>query len=237
MKKTIVVIILAAFCVCLVFAFVTKNSFSNDINDAEKQNEAIVVQRNDEIVSYEPEKKPVGDEDEEKYIAYSLLKADIIVEAEAVGKTEILNQAALSTLKVKRVYKGDIKEGELFDFYQPTFFTRSNSDKNVLLFSDMSFFNLIQSEKTYVVFANKKDYFKEYENTLERKVYKFANINISWFLAEKTNPPILSSDSDEIIKYGDIRDNEFLCFSKKQRNSINAFKERIMKDIIKNGVQ
>lgn len=234
MKKISVTFIVILFISSLILGFITKSSFSDSFLDSENRNNAIVSSRKTDVISYQPDKKP--DEENEitgvDTIAYELLNSDIIVEAEAVEEAKFLHQASLSTLKVKHVYKGDIKEGMLFDFYQPIFFSTSTGNNDMLFLTNMSFFNLMQAGKTYIVFANKRDLSEIYEKTIEKKVYKFVNINISWFLKEMTNPPILSENENNIITYGEIKDNEFMCFSNKQRESINNFKRSIMKDII-----
>lgn len=86
--------------------------------------------------------------------------------------------------------------------------------------------------KTYIVFANKKDIHPLYEQTLERKVFVSNQLDVSWFQADFTNPPVLSKDREYI--YSEIENFEFLSCSEKQRNAIISFKNEVLK-VLKEG--
>lgn len=212
LKKAIYVSLLITTIISLLVGIITKHSFSNDYLDVNKTNSAQVLHYIDNNI--------VDDAVED------LLSADIIVEAEMIGEQRSLYQATQCTLKITQVYKGDILEGEHIDFFELGFFYKENED--IKLFN-ITPFNFIQPGKIYIVFANKKDFYPEYENMLEVPQYVAANDSISWFLKDITYPPILSSDKE--ITYGEIMKYEFLCFSKKQRENINAFKMTVMENI------
>lgn len=204
----------------------TKLSFKDYCNDKEKQEKAVLSGISQAI----PGKEERGsNEKEDETMVFSssiksLLKAELIAEVEPVGKTKWERQAALCTLKVSKVYKGDVKSGELIDFYETSFFDVVNKDE--LRFFNTSLFTPMQEGKTYIVFGNRKDLHPLYEKKLEKKVFVSSNLDISWFQAEMTEPKILSENKE--YTYGEIKDLEFLCSSKEQCVKITDFKKKMI---------
>ena len=61
---------------------------------------------------------------------------------------------------------------------------------------------------------------------LERDVYRAVSLEASYFLPEITEPPIL--DESETIYFQNVKENEFNCYSKEQRDAINRVKKEIL---------
>ena len=83
----------------------------------------------------------------------------------------------------------------------------------------------MQPGKEYIVFANKREFHPAYQARLERDVYRAA----SWKLllpARDHRAPIL--DESETIYFQDVKENEFNCYSKEQRDAINRVKREIL---------
>ncbi len=205
---------------------VTKLSFKDYCNDEEKQKKAVLSGISQAIPGKE---ESAGNENEEETMAFSssiksLLKAELIAEVEPVGKTKWEHQAALCTLKVKKVFKGDVKPDELIDFYETSFFNIVNKDE--LRFFNASLFTPMKEGNSYIVFGNRKDFHPLYEQKLERKVFVQKGLDISWFQTEMTEPAVLSEDKE--YTYGEIKDLEFLCSTKEQRSRTIDFKKEML---------
>ena len=52
------------------------------------------------------------------------------------------------------------------------------------------------------------------------------SLEASYFLPEITEPPIL--DESETIYFQNVKENEFNCYSKEQRDAINRVKKEIL---------
>lgn len=117
-------------------------------------------------------------------------------------------------------------KADIIDFYEAGFFTYH--DKINLVFFNLSPFNLMQQGKEYFVFANKKPFQKEYQETLKYDVYTPASVEISWFETTMSFSPILDESPQ---KYAHVKNNEMNVYSEKQRKNIDKFKSEIIKKI------
>ena len=120
--------------------------------------------------------------------------------------------------------KGDVKAGDLIDFYEISFFSKAATGK--VTYFDVSPFNPMQPGREYIVFAKKIIFHPAYQARLERDVYRAVSLEASYFLPEITEPPIL--DESETIYFQDVKENEFNCYSKEQRDAINRVKKEIL---------
>ena len=113
--------------------------------------------------------------------------------------------------------KGDVKAGDLIDFYEISFFSKAATGQ--VTYFDVSPFNPMQPGREYIVFAKKIIFHPAYQARLERDVYRAVSLEASYFLPEITEPPIL--DESETIYFQNVKENEFNCYSKEQRDAIN----------------
>ena len=200
----------------LLLGALTRASYRHDGADAAKSPDTKILYR--QKGSLEDEKGGDGG------LKESLLKADIIVRAEPIGPEQYQYEAMLVPLRVKQVFRGDIKANDLIDFYEGSFF--SGRKNGIGAFYNVSIFNPMQPGKEYIVFAHKREFHPAYQARLERDVYRAASLEASYFLPEITEPPIL--DESETIYFQDVKENEFNCYSKEQRDAINRVKKEIL---------
>lgn len=161
------------------------------------------------------------------------MASQAIVEAVAVSEPIIEYLAVKTTLKVTKVYQGNLKVDELFDYYQDAMFVNGGLlNFKVPLYRKFTPFNIMQNGKKYIVFAESNELHPAYIEHLGRDVYRYANVilGVSYFESEMTTPPIINKQEMENrnIKYFDIKDYEFICYSKEQRNQINSFKKKMI---------
>lgn len=208
MKRGLTILAIAIILVSLGISVMTKKSFTSVFTNDLMLDQAKMVHINDQA-PYNEKKQ--------------LLNADIIIEAEPIGEQKHYYQATQCTLSIKKVYQGDVTIGEEIDFYESGFFMTNHES---IGFYNISYFNFMQPGKTYIVFANKKEYDPRYEERLERKVYTFASMEVSWFLKEMTEPTLLSKNEE--YHYGDVKRLEFFAYSIEQRNAINQYKQQLL---------
>lgn len=227
MKKAFWGFLLILLVVSAAFSVATKRSFTDLCNDETAQDSAIVNSVSSDIPG-----KNTDESDEYSASIKNLLSADLIAEVEPVGKTKWEYYAGLVSLKIKKVYKGSEKEGKIIDCFERAFFTESEEK---MIFGNMYLFTPMKEGKAYIIFARKKSFYPAYEKTLERKVYVLKNDDVSFFSTDMTEPPILSKKKS--YTYEEIKNYEFLCYSKYQRDGINSFKKSLMNELEKTGKQ
>ena len=225
MKKFFAVFFVLLLAVSVAFSVATKRSFTDFCNDEDAQNSAMLTYTSTSVPG-----KEIDESDDFQPSIEHLLDAELIAEVEPVGKTKWMYQAGLDTLKIKKVYKGDnVKPGELIDCYNKAFVDEIDGKWR---FGNVYYFIPMQEGKTYIIFADKKDYHPAYEQTLERKVYVMKCDDVSFFGTDMTEPPILSKKKMKYT-YKDVKDYEFLCYSEKQRDGINQFKKDVIRELAK----
>ena len=162
-----------------------------------------------------------------------LFASDAVVKAVAVSDPILEYLSVKTTLQVITSYQGSLKEGALFDFYQDAMFAANGIlGADTPQYRKFSPFNIMQKGKEYIVFAANKNMHPAYTAQLGREVYKYGNpmLGLSYFESSMTNPKIFSKADMENGKltYFDVRDYEFVCYSKEQRQQINDFKRDIL---------
>lgn len=194
----------------------TRISYRHDVADAAKSPDTKILYNSKTILSGGKERNGTYQE--------SLFQADIIVRAEVAGPEEYQFQALLVPLRINEVLKGDVKAGDLIDFYEISFFSQAGTGE--IAYFDVSPFNPMQPGREYIVFAQKRIFHPAYQARLERDVYRAVSLEASYFLPEITEPPIL--DGSEPIYFQDVKENEFNCYSAAQRDAINRVKKEIL---------
>ncbi len=223
MKKFFAVFFILLLAVSVAFSVATRRSFTDYSNDENVQNRAVL-----NYISTGIPGKDVDESDDFQPSVEHLLDAQLIAEVEPGGKAKWEYEACLDTLKIKKVYKGDAKPGELIDCYNKAFFDEFNGK---WIFGNVYHFMPMQEGKTYIIFADKKDYHPAYEQTLERKVYVMKCDDVSFFGTDMTEPPVLSKKKEYLYK--DVKYYEFICYSEKQRDGINQFKKDVIRELAK----
>lgn len=203
----------------LLLGALTRASYRHDVADAAQSPDTKILYNNKGILT--------GGKERNGTFKEALFQADIIVRAELAGPEEYQFQALLVPLRIKKVLKGDVKAGDFIDFYEISFFSEAATGE--IAYFDVSPFNPMQPGREYIVFAQKLNFHPAYQARLERDVYRPVSLEASYFLPEITEPPIL--DESEPIYYQEIKDNEFNCYSKEQRDAINRVKNEILSSL------
>lgn len=211
------------FLICSGIGVATRNSYVDECEKAPLSPDTYMIYTNDKFNCAEAEN--------EKSIIETLMASDIIIRAEKIGDDIIEYESMRCTLRVLETYQGNVKPGEEIDFY--TFCSFGETLDGDIAYYNHSYFNIMQNGHEYIVFANKKEYYPSYEEQLERKIYEETEMQLSWFRTEFSEPPLLSKEEqlEKKVKFIDIKDNEFNCFSEEQRTEINKFKKKLLAEV------
>lgn len=220
-KFTIFIVSLCTL-ICIIAGIVVRNSYTQSIQQ---------LATNPDTVAW-PTSMEISD------INYDLLlNADIIVRVSAKDIGTIINDNIRTVLTVHKVYKGEIKEGDIFYFWEPSFFAYDTLDGKPVFFGN-TLTNIIQPNKEYIVFANERYTNESYKRFRKIPTYIPANYPlkevdyseaVSYFDTTSTSSTILNKEDIEAykVKYLDILDNEINCISQRQADKFYALKERI----------
>lgn len=215
LRGAVAVALILSVLICIIAGVITRNSYTNEISKLPfNPDTSLTFTANCDVPDTTMQ---------------VLLDSQIIVKAVALDDIDVEYEDIKTTLKIVKVYKGDINVGDIIDFWQDIGFGY-NIDNNRPSIFNRSFMNPMQKGKEYFVFGNQKTSHPAYEKENPRKVYVCADFYISYFLTEITYPDILSEEmcANGEIKYIQIQENEFNCFSEGQRDNINQFKKRMI---------
>ena len=217
--KILGVILALALVVCIASGLVTRFSYTDTVAQTSRSGRAFLAF---------PKSGPSDDEID--MIMQSVLQAELIARVKCLeSRPEYLTTKA--TLQVLEVYRGNIEADTMIDFYESNYIDFYANGTPA--YFDHSYFNLMQDNEEYIVFANQKIYHPVYQESLKRSVYIPACFELSWFSPQMTQPSIL--DKKDVlyqkISYFKMKDEEFICFSKEQRNKINQLKKSILEKI------
>lgn len=143
-----------------------------------------------------------------------------------VEKNETINRATKSTVLVNRVIKGDQNLlGSKIAIHQ---INHVKHDQRIgrVIFDNVGFFsNVMQEGRQYLVFADKVDFYEEFQNKLE--CYEFItrpDIALYYF------PTDSKVEYMEYIpeKYGDMKSLDYLCFNQKNAQKIQMLVDDIL---------
>lgn len=222
LQKFTIFIVLLSTLVCIILGVVVRNSYSQNIQQLATDSNTVAWPSSSKIPN----------------INYDLLlDADIIVRASSNDIGTIFNNNIRTTLTVHEVYKGDIKEGDIFYFWEDSYFAYDTLDGKPIFF-ERKLTNIIQPNKEYIVFANEQYTNESYKRFRKIPTYIPANYPlkeaeyfeaVSYFDTTSTSSTILSKEDVEAykIKYLDILDNEINCTSQKRADKFYALKERV----------
>ena len=182
LQKCSATIVLFCTLFCIVIGVFVKNSYTDDIQQLANKDDTIFWLSADTKI-------PESNHD-------LLLNADIIVRASANDAGIVAMQGFRSTLTVKESYKGTLKQGDVFHFWQNSSFTYDSMDGKPVFFA-RTLVNIIQPGKEYLIFANEQYVNEEYKKHMEIPAYMPANYpvyyecsNLRPFLLSQTNGAI-----------------------------------------------
>lgn len=221
--------IIVSFCalVCIVVGMFVKNSYTDDVQK---------LANNADTIFWLFAETEIPDEN------YDLLwNADIIVRATAKDTGFVSMDGIRVTLTVNEVYKGRLKQGDVFNFWQDSLFAY-DSINGMPVFFARTLVNIIQPGKEYVVFANEQYVNEEYKKYMDVPSYIPANyplydpINfnaISYFDIVSNSSKLLNQQDVESYKvtYADVRNNEINCYSQEDANAYYELKRKIFNEL------
>jgi hypothetical protein len=150
-------------------------------------------------------------------------RADLIVMATFTGEREDVFYGVKNIVKVEKVYRGDVGfKGELIAVY-----TIDHFDDYVKQYVESGHFLQMREGERYYLFLRRKEYFKDYQDSLpyyEFKVYPFWGFGV---LAEKDvkRPPV---GKDKPVIYKDVAEYEFIFFSDEEYEHAMSIKHRMI---------
>lgn len=123
--------------------------------------------------------------------------------------------------------KGDIDEnGNSIVLYQWLGFNKYADTE--LAFNSPDSSMPLKIGKEYLVFAEKRDYYKDYQRTLQSNEYSLGLMGIcpTAFVINDTQENYADISTDKV--YSDIEDLYYLCFSQKALDNINKTSKQII---------
>lgn len=222
-------VILLACCVltaaAVAFGAATRLSYSTQSKDKSSISKAEVTFEEDFAYQLDEMHSAV---DYEQALA-ELEQNDYIFYAECLD-TEICYGCIKYTIQVFQTLKGEEQEaGEEIVLYQLIKFDYTDDD---VYFLSPDYSMPLQEGKTYLLFANKRDYDSAYQKTLTANEYSLA--------ISGTFPTALVVDdtqseyihANEVSEYGDIEGVYYICFNEAALDNINALSDKIIQHYI-----
>lgn len=123
--------------------------------------------------------------------------------------------------------KGDIDEtGNNIVLYQWVFFEKNDAESLILNSPDFSI--PLKDETEYLVFCQKRNYYPEYQKTLNCNEYSIGlRSNVpSTFILNDTQKDYIDISRDKT--YSDIKDKYYVCFSQESLDRINKVSSEII---------
>lgn len=131
------------------------------------------------------------------------------------------------TVNVIDTVKGEINEnGNDIVIYQWLGFDKISSEK--LAFNSPDFSMPLKIGKEYLVFAEKRDYYMDYQKTLLSNEYSLGLMGMcpTAFVIDDTQVDYADISTDKV--YSDIEDLYYLCFSQKALDNINEVSNKLI---------
>lgn len=217
--KKILVIVLCSFFICVFLGCKTKSSYTNNIPTDTETEDCVVQYMGADFVfdMYQDTSE----------LLQRLSKSDLIAKVKFTGNRKQMYESTLSTVIVLDVYKGDLNlVGNQIDLFEINFFGTKGFYRNI------SMFNLIQKDKEYYVFLRKKKYMNDYQNQLELPRYVCVNVDFSIISTVAENNTIYNLN--EKLFFSDVKESEYICFSKAEQEKIESIKSEITQHFIIN---
>ena len=223
LQKASAIIVLFCTVVCIAVGMLVQKSYTDDIQQ--------LVNNSDTVFWLVADTK-LPDRN------YDLLwDADIIVRASANNIGVVSMDGIRITLTVNEVYKGVLKRGDVFNFWQDSLFAYDSIDGKPVFFA-RTLVNIIQPDKEYLIFAKEQYANKEYKKRMDIPSYIPANFplydpvnfnSISYFDISSEDSVLLNQqDMKEYkLKYTEVCSNEIYCFSQQDSDAYYELKRKV----------
>lgn len=129
--------------------------------------------------------------------------------------------------QVLKTVKGDINEtGKNITIYHAVWFYEDGD--NSLVFSEFDYSFPLRPGKTYLVFANKKDYMEAYQQTLDCNEYCLEPFIYHPTIYALGEPQSDFVDLNKDKTLADVEDQHFICFSQEALEHMNRFAHEVI---------
>lgn len=157
---------------------------------------------------------------------YLLDEPDYIFKVECTS-TEYCFNCTKYNAKVTDTLKGDIDEtGNNIVLYQWVCFSKYDDD--TLIFDSPDFSLPLKNNKEYLVFANKREYCEDYQNSLSSNEYSIplrGPVPYSYVLNDTQNDYV---DIKNDKTFSSLNDIYYLCFSKDSLDNVNNLSKSVI---------
>lgn len=145
-----------------------------------------------------------------------------------VKSNEISYQISKATVYIDRVVKGDgnLSGREIVIYSYPYFLYKDTGKEVLTLYIGCN--NLMQEGKQYLVFANKVDYGKEYEEALEMPEYivNQGSDSLYSFPIDDYRKEYINYSAD--MHCSDIAKYDYICFTEEEAEKIDEIRTAVL---------
>ena len=130
-------------------------------------------------------------------------------------------------VKVLKTVKGDTDEtGKNIALYHAVWFYEDRD--NSLVFSEFDHSFPVKPGKTYLVFANKKNYIEEYQRTLDCNEYYLEPFiyHPAIYASDEQQSAFVDLNRDKTL--ADVEDQQYICFSQEALDHMNRFAREVI---------
>lgn len=145
-----------------------------------------------------------------------------------VKSSEISHEISKATVFVDMVVKGseNLAGREIIIYSYPHFLYKDYSEKILTLYIGCN--NLIQEGKQYLIFADKVEYAKEYEETLKMPEYIVNNQTDHLYSFPLDGYRKEYITYFENIHYSDIAKYDYICFTEEEANKLDGIRTEVL---------
>ncbi|MBO8170240.1 MAG: hypothetical protein H0Z35_13855 [Thermoanaerobacteraceae bacterium] len=166
-------------------------------------------------------------------------EAEYVLKIKKIGESKYQYQTVLSKVQVINVYKGDQSlVGKYIYIYEPSFFDFKNK-----FYFVTGGYNIMLSNKEYIVFLNKRKFPEGYKpDAVEQNSFLFTTNNGSsnalgkYLLNNNFQSEVLDLSNERYIQYDDIRDLEVIATEKDQLEYYNNFKKQVLESYLESSL-
>lgn len=209
----------------VIFAIVTKNSFGyssqseTEIANAKVSISQDLLNQNREIYTSVDYDTAIGE----------LKMTDYIFLVECIDM-EICYNCIKYNMNVIKTIKGDTDEtSKDIVLYQLSVFDFSN---DTVTFTSADNTIPLKSGDKYLIFASKRDYYKDYQNSLDKNEYSLSLTGMfpTAIVVDKTQDEFINYT--ETMTYSQLENYYYICFDKESLDNINRTANQIIEHYI-----
>lgn len=220
-QKTVTVITSIILLIALIFGIITRNSYLSLSRNKYELSKAQIQLSEDWSNEYNYIYSNINYD----MALTELEQSEYIFYAKCID-CEVCYNCIKYKMDVIKTIKGDVEESlNKIILYQLVCFDFS---KQGVTFISPDNSLPLKAEKEYLIFANKRDYYEDYQKTLDKNEYSLC-LSGSFPTALSVNG---SQDKylnvNEINKYSDIEDFYYMCFDKASLQNINKISQQII---------